>query len=1768
MTKERPCAHLRALLILCTFFVAYHAQAEGPAFTLEPPPGTYPDTVSVAVQPAAGDTLLRYVFVQAADSPPPSADADWVTYRMPLVLSAIPGERRAYFLYVSGSTGDGSAIQAGEYTYVVDRTTPKPPSASDPTGAYRGELAVRLTSNASRIVYGLDGAIAKGGIRWSGDPLLLPPRSDPYRLEAYSQNEAGTKSAMESWSYLVLPAQEAATSIGVVSPVAGRFANAQPLCVRTEGFSWVRYSLDGSDPSAGGTDYAGPVLIDRTGTVTVRIAAMPASSGGSDRSTPGGAPTPLETSVTYQVDPEAAIAAKGIPPGPTAGPVTVTLPSGSPFAYTFEERPPAAGDPRYSSPITIDAPVGGVEYLPFRFATVGEDGAFGPQYRYVLILDGRIPTPPEIAVTVGGDLLVHGSRVLIRGPTYASLHYTLDGSDPTASSPRYKEPFLPALPDASSGEMTVKTIALAPNGAHSAIVERRFDFSTRTPAAPEVSSESSPDGGTLLMIHNPSGTQIRYSLTLDGSVPAPPSAGSPLAGSRLELSLPWGMERLFSLSFIAVDRFGNLSPPTTPIQIDVDRLPPPPPRFVVAEGSLVLEGQGRLFFNISDDGVDPPMPGPRSTRYELPVPLRLKPGVLTDYRVAAVAVDPAGNMSDVAFSGPIYVDGRPPSLPALYGVIDGGIYNHAATVRLAPDPTLQTYFTLSPDGTPPPDPTEASPLLTGEVRFAGKPGQVIRYVMRLLPVRNGAPGPIQTLRFAIDRKPPTLDPPTGFSDRGVSNHAVTVVDAAADPDSSLYISVVRDGEPGDPLGSTGEPFGTSQTFDVAPGTKATFFFRLAARDRAGNTTELDHVYSFTIDKAPPAPPTAEGLPSDGIASAPVTLVLKGVGSRIYYRLTDDGSMPALPDPNSLRYSAPIRLPGVADRVVTYTLAAIAEDEAGNLSDTPAIFRVTVDRVVPPAPPPPLVTFAPRHELATLSWPPIQGATLHYVVAPATAGASGTALPPPDGSFERYTGPIFAKVAAGESSLTVWYFAQSEAGNRSSVLHASYDLAARSTPPFVQGVEQDGLYASARTISRSPDVGSELLRYELATGSGTAHPPVPGEVTGSSPLFPARLQFDVPFGGSREFAIRFRLYAGSSDKIGVDGGVLRFTIDRSPPPSPEIAGIADNARYRTPRRLTLTAPAGDSIFYAIDRLGEPTPRYERYTEPLTLGTRQVPFEELRISAYCADKAGNRSIQTSEVTIFFDRGVVYVAKSGNDRASGTSTDPYRTLARAIRAVEEGQQSGILLAVGDYQIDGSISSTRDLQIVGGFDPHGWSRARGAQGTVLRPAPSVPADAPLFAVDGGALVLDNLSIVDGRSAPESLRLSAGELRYEGGSLTLENGSPTGYPKGPAHGVLQTGGSLVLRDTRWTAAGEGSLIDSHAGSVTLDGATLEGTRSPDNAVLVSLERVASATIGGSHIDPGAARTTVGIRAIGSKLSLSDTTVASGSGSVSSIALSLFNSTLDASGASITGDGGARLTFGVQAQASTIALDRTTLAVRGRDGAVGLYLDGGAATVDASTVRSFDTAEFLYPIRIIDATAVIVSSLFLPASSGDLVTLSATRSSLTFLNNTLLSGRGTDRTVALLAAQAKGLLIGNSIILGPLAGPTPEGTPGASAAPTAIAVTGAPPPNDKDVGFSIVANDFYGWSDLLALAGSRYPTVDSLNSAAPQGQSLITRENLSEQPATTFRGSDDYRLQPTSACVGGGADLRKAGAPQTDRSGAPLPGGSSASFSIGAYFVP
>ena len=69
-----------------------------------------------------------------------------------------------------------------------------------------------------------------------------------------------------------LNAQSAGSStIKVLSPVEGNWCNKQMLIIDNDDNGEYYYSLNGADPEAFGFAYDGPVLIDLTGEITLRI---------------------------------------------------------------------------------------------------------------------------------------------------------------------------------------------------------------------------------------------------------------------------------------------------------------------------------------------------------------------------------------------------------------------------------------------------------------------------------------------------------------------------------------------------------------------------------------------------------------------------------------------------------------------------------------------------------------------------------------------------------------------------------------------------------------------------------------------------------------------------------------------------------------------------------------------------------------------------------------------------------------------------------------------------------------------------------------------------------------------------------------------------------------------------------------------------------------------------------------------------------------------------------------------------------------------------------------------------------------------------------------------------------------------------------------------------------------------------------------------------------------------------------------------------------
>ena len=136
------------------------------------------------------------------------------------------------------------------------------------------------------------------------------------------------------------------------------------------------------------------------------------------------------------------------------------------------------------------------------------------------------PVPSVSAPTISGVTPFETSTsVSMSAESGAEVHYTVDGSTPTASSPLYSAPFT------LNATTTVKAIAIK-NGATSSVANKTFTKSS-TPVvnAPSISGTTPFETSTQVTMSADSGAEIRY--TTNGSNP---TASSSLYNSPITLN--------------------------------------------------------------------------------------------------------------------------------------------------------------------------------------------------------------------------------------------------------------------------------------------------------------------------------------------------------------------------------------------------------------------------------------------------------------------------------------------------------------------------------------------------------------------------------------------------------------------------------------------------------------------------------------------------------------------------------------------------------------------------------------------------------------------------------------------------------------------------------------------------------------------------------------------------------------------------------------------------------------------------------------------------------------------------------------------------------------------------------------------------------------------------------------------------------------------------------------------------------------------------------
>jgi len=655
-----------------------------PTVSASPAGGTYNavQTVTLTCNDGSGTgcQAIRYT----TDGSTPTATS--AQYTAPLTVNA----NTTLKFFATDVAGNASAVVTETYVITIDAAPPTV-TATPAGGVYNAPQIVTLAcddnsgSGCASVRYTTDGSTPTAASAQYTAPLSISANT---ALKFIGVDNAGNFSAVRTENYVI----DAMAPTVAANPRGGTYTTARNVslsCTDAIGCASIRYTTDGSTPTAASAQYTSPIAI--AANTTLRFIGIDNAGNVS-----------AVVTETYVID----AAAPTLAANPTGGTyntaqnVTLSCNDGAgsgcaSIRYTTDGSSPTAASAEYTGPIAITATT------TLRFIGIDNAGTTSAVSSETYVIDTVAPT--VAANPVSGAYNSEQSITLScndgTGSGCAFIRYTLDGSTPTITSAQYTAPV------AISSTATLKFLGVDNAGNVSQVATETYVIDT---VAPTVSA--SPAGGVYrtaqtvtLSCNDGTGSgcaSIRY--TTDGSTPTASSA---------PYTNPLSIAATTTLKFIGIDDAGNLSQVATEPYV-IDTAAPtvsasPPGRLFTDSVTVTLNcndgtGTGCASVRYTTDGSTPT---PASEEYAAALTFT------TTTTLKFIGIDNAGNVSGV-LTETYVTDTTPPTTTANP---PGGVYGPAQTVTLTcNDGTgtgcATTYYTV--DGT---TPTTGSSQYTGPI---------------------------------------------------------------------------------------------------------------------------------------------------------------------------------------------------------------------------------------------------------------------------------------------------------------------------------------------------------------------------------------------------------------------------------------------------------------------------------------------------------------------------------------------------------------------------------------------------------------------------------------------------------------------------------------------------------------------------------------------------------------------------------------------------------------------------------------------------------------------------------------------------------------------------------------------------------------------------------------------------------------------------------------------------------------------------------------------
>jgi hypothetical protein len=302
-------------------------------------------------------------------------------------------------------------------------------------------------------------------------------------------------------------AATAQAAIPTVSPAAGTYAKAQTVTLKssTPGAT-VRYTIDGSAPTASSPLYKGPITVSATEKVRAVAFANNYSASG-------------VASAAYTITPATAAPVFSVASGGYHTVQTVAISgatAGAVIYYTTDGSAPTSKSIKYTGPIKVGASTS------FHAAALAPGDSLSAAVLgwYTIVL----PTAVPVVSPAPGTYNKIQSVTLTDATPGATIYYTTNGSYPSTASTVYSKPIL------ATANTVIIAVAIAPNYEGGPSVKAAYTIVAPPPAI-------TPQSGTLqnnakvTMSDAVAGAAIHY--TSDGSAP---TASSPVYSGPIAVS--------------------------------------------------------------------------------------------------------------------------------------------------------------------------------------------------------------------------------------------------------------------------------------------------------------------------------------------------------------------------------------------------------------------------------------------------------------------------------------------------------------------------------------------------------------------------------------------------------------------------------------------------------------------------------------------------------------------------------------------------------------------------------------------------------------------------------------------------------------------------------------------------------------------------------------------------------------------------------------------------------------------------------------------------------------------------------------------------------------------------------------------------------------------------------------------------------------------------------------------------------------------------------